>query len=82
MKFSLPLLMSLFLTTAALAQETAPVIYPNDTVKLGNLKIIKIIIKFVLAQMNKFYLAEMNNLYFKSYNCFLYESTLSYCFRY
>ena len=33
---------SLFLTTAALAQESTPVIYPNDTVKLGNLKIIKI----------------------------------------
>ena len=32
---------SLFLTTAALAQESTPVIYPNDTVKLGNLKIIK-----------------------------------------
>lgn len=42
MKFSLPLLMSLFLTTAALAQESTPVTYPNDTVKLGNLKIIKI----------------------------------------
>jgi len=34
--------MSLFLTTAALAQESTPVMYPNDTVKLGNLKIIKI----------------------------------------
>ena len=33
---------SIFLTTAALAQESTPVIYPNDTVKLGNLKIIKI----------------------------------------
>jgi len=36
------ILMSLFLTTAALAQESTPVMYPNDTVKLGNLKIIKI----------------------------------------
>jgi hypothetical protein len=36
------ILMSLFLTTVALAQESSPVMYPNDTVKLGNLKIIKI----------------------------------------
>jgi hypothetical protein len=33
---------SLFFTTATLAQESTPIIYPNDTVKLGNLKIIKI----------------------------------------
>jgi hypothetical protein len=36
------ILMGLFLTTVALAQESTPVMYPNDTVKLGNLKIIKI----------------------------------------